>query len=196
MITVAEIGHGAEATLRLDDGRVVKDRAAKRYRHPALDERLREERTDTEARLLRAAREAGVQVPEVLDVGKTTLTLEHVEGPVLKDEFVDRDDLWERIGADIARLHRRNVIHGDLTTSNIVVRDGPVFLDFGLGTFSERVEDRATDLRLLEQVLDSTHPAVADEAMAAIIRGYRDESDDAETVLDRLDAVRGRGRYR
>lgn len=193
---MAELARGAEAVIREDERGVVKKRVPKRYRHPSLDERLRRERTDLEARLLRAAREAGVHVPEVVDVGEFELVLERVEGSVLRDVFEDERELWPRLGADIARLHRRDVIHGDLTTSNVVLRDGPVFIDFGLGTFSDRTEDRATDLRLLEQVLESTHADVAEEAREAILGGYAEEADDPDAVLERLEEVRERGRYR
>lgn len=190
------IGKGAEAELRRDGDRLIKERVVKGYRHPTLDERLREERTEQEARLLERARQAGVQTPDVLERNDTSLTMTFIDGDKLRDVFEDREDLWERIGRDIGRLHDRDIIHGDLTTSNIIVRDDePVFIDFGLGFFSQRTEDRATDLRLLYQVLEATHFTVTDAAFGAIVDGYREQYDRAEDVLDRLEDLNERGRY-
>ncbi len=191
------MSEGAEATVYRDGDRVVKERDRKDYRHPALDERLREERTGQEARLLEKARQAGVRVPEVEQTGDATLSLTALDGAVLRDVFAERDELWPVIGDYVARLHGRDIIHGDLTTSNMLVVDDTLFfIDFGLGSFSQRVEDRATDLHLLKEVLDSTHAAVADEAMDAILAAYREHADDAEDVLERYAEIEERGRYK
>lgn len=190
------IGKGAEAELRRDGDELVKDRIVKGYRHEELDQRLREERTEQEARLLERAKQAGVSVPAVIHRSGTTLTMEFIDGTKLRDIFEQRDDLWRRIGRDIARLHDRDIIHGDLTTSNILLKDDePVFIDFGLGFFSQRIEDRATDLRLLHQVLEATHFTIAEEAFSTILEGYQDQYREAEDVLERLHEVEQRGRY-
>lgn len=190
------IGKGAEAELRRDGDRLVKERVVKGYRHPDLDRRLREERTEQEARLLERAKQAGVQTPDVIDQDGTSLVMSFIDGDKLRDIFEDREDLWERIGSDIGRLHDRDIIHGDLTTSNIIVHDDePVFIDFGLGFFSQRTEDRATDLRLLYQVLEATHYTVTDAAFGAIVDGYQGQYSASEEVLDRLEDINERGRY-
>lgn len=187
---------GAEAELRKDGNSFIKDRISKGYRHPALDERLRQERTEQEATLLKRAEQAGVRTPAVIDQTDTTITLEFIDGTKLRDVFEERDDIWNRIGKDIGRLHNRDIIHGDLTTSNIIlINNEPVFIDFGLGFFSQRTEDRAVDLRLLQQVLTATHFTVADEAFTTIINGYREQYQDGETVLQRLEQIQERGRY-
>ncbi|MFB6294892.1 MAG: KEOPS complex kinase/ATPase Bud32 [Candidatus Nanohaloarchaea archaeon] len=187
---------GAEARVTVESDAVVKERISKQYRHDALDERLRRERTEQEARLLEKARQAGVNVPAVEEVDGFNLRMERVDGAVLRDVFEDRTGVWPAIGEAVARLHDRNIIHGDLTTSNMLLQGGDVyFIDFGLGFFSERVEDRATDLHLLKEVLDSTHTAVADAAMDDILAAYRGQADDADAVLERFDEIEGRGRY-
>lgn len=191
------LGRGAEATVERDGDRCIKERPIKQYRHPDIDARLREERTDQEARLLRRAEEAGVRTPEVLEVTEDTITMEYIEGPKLRDVLEDREELWPEIGEIAGRLHGRNIVHGDLTTSNMIVRDGGlVVIDFGLGGFSERVEDHATDLRLLRQMLEASHPTVHEEVFAAIVDGYTAASDDSGAVLERLEAAESRGRYR
>lgn len=194
MQTIAE---GAEATLYRDDGTVVKVREPKRYRHEELDARLRLERTEQEARLLEKARQAGVNVPRVETRGEDELALERIDGQLLKDVIEEEQAVWPLIGAAAARLHNRDVIHGDLTTSNMILSGGDLYLiDFGLGTFSQRAEDRATDLHLLKEVMDSTHTAIADDAMDVVLTAYEDHADDAEAVLERYEEIEGRGRYK
>ncbi|MDY6777564.1 MAG: KEOPS complex kinase/ATPase Bud32 [Candidatus Nanohaloarchaea archaeon] len=187
---------GAEARLTRDGDRLSKERVRKTYRHPDIDERLRTERTEQEARLLKKAEQAGVKTPEVFEQDGTTIVMEFIDGTMLRDCFEEREGLWQDFGEDIARLHARDIIHGDLTTSNVLILEGDlVFIDFGLGFFSQRIEDRATDLRLLEQVVEATHHTVAEQAMEQILTGYRSISSDPDAVMDRLAEIRGRGRY-
>ncbi len=188
---------GAEAEITFQEGEVLKERVEKGYRHPDLDERLRGERTEKESRLLQRARQAGVRVPGVDVEDDFTLVLEEIGGELLKEVFEERTEAWEEVGRGVGRLHGRNIVHGDLTTSNMILEDGEVyFIDFGLGFFSERTEDRATDLHLLKEVLESTHTEVAEEAMEEILEGYREEFEEAEEVMERYREVEGRGRYR
>lgn len=67
----------------------------------------------------------------------------------------------ERIGEALAHMHCADVIHGDLTTSNIMLRAGRdvVLIDFGLAFVSSFWEDKAVDLYVLERAFASTHPA-------------------------------------
>ena len=59
-------------------------------------------------------------------------------------------------------MHAIDVIHGDLTTSNMLLRSTSppsiVLIDFGLSYVSSLVEDKAVDLYVLERALASTHP--------------------------------------
>lgn len=191
-----QISDGAEAIIYRDGDRIVKERREKRYRHPALDERLRTERTEREARLLRKARQAGVPVPEVLAVETHTLVLEMIDGTPLRDVLERSADRWLEIGVQVGRLHGRGIIHGDLTTSNLIRTDDALYvIDFGLGFFSDRVEDQAVDLHLLREVFDSTHTAIADEAMTAVLDGYRETRDEVDAVMDRFEEIESRGRY-
>ena len=90
----------------------------------------------------------------------------------------------------LKKIHDLNIVHSDLTTSNMIVCDGQVhFIDFGLSYTSYKIEDKAVDLHLLERALDSYHYNVS--VMPHVLAAY----DDAE-VLDRLDQVERRGRYK
>lgn len=69
------------------------------------------------------------------------------------------------IGAAIGKLHDAEIVHGDLTTSNLMVRemDGELstevaLIDFGLGMMKPTLEDKAVDLYVLERAFVSTHP--------------------------------------
>lgn len=78
---------------------------------------------------------------------------------------VSHDELAVRIGQAIAKLHKASIIHGDLTTSNLMVRESNlsvVVIDFGLSYNSTLAEDRAVDLYVLERAFLSTHTEMDD----------------------------------
>jgi TP53 regulating kinase-like protein len=210
------IKKGAEANLLLEDfsevlhpageGKVVvKHRISKRYRVPDLDLSLRSSRTALEARLLSDAKRAGVPTPVVYEIDRVgmRLVMEYARGEQVKMILEDLDsskrrELCELIGGQIARLHSAGIIHGDLTTSNMIrTREGKVyFIDFGLGEYSPSVEARGVDLHLLKRTLLSTHFRVADEAFEAVISGYKREfGKRADEVLVRVKEIERRGRY-
>ncbi len=198
------ISKGAEAELYLIDYQgkraVLKRRIAKKYRHPQLDVYLRRMRTRREARNLRRAKEAGVKTPAVFHVNeeKFEIVMEFVEGERLKEylwaEKPWRDVLYE-VGKNIACMHGIDLIHGDLTTSNILVtEDGPCFLDFGLGGISRDVEDKAVDLVCFERSFTATHPELYPDGWKCILEGYA-EYELAAEVLRRAEEVKRRARY-
>jgi Kae1-associated kinase Bud32 len=205
-VTGEVISVGAEAEVRADEwlGRaaVAKQRLPKRYRDARLDERLRRERIRTEAAVMALARQAGVAVPFVydVDVASATLRIERVVGPTLRQALAQDEDgapaLLEAWGAAAGRLHAAGLVHGDLTTSNVIVRDGvPVLLDFGLSARSQDVEDHGTDLVLVERTLESTHPSRAAQWFGAFLEGYARTMPDADRVEARRREIRGRARY-
>ena len=188
---------GAEAevgpTQLLGRPAVLKRRLPKAYRHPALDAQLRAARTRAEARLLAQARRAGVRTPLVLRVDESALVLERLEGRQLK-EGLDAARLAE-LGGMIARLHARGLVHGDLTTSNVLAGpDGLALVDFGLASSNAEVEDMGGDLHVLMEALDATHPE-AEGAFARVLEGYRAAGGSGDVVRKVEEIVR-RGRYR
>ena len=119
-------------------------------------------------------------------------------------EVYETKDYWskvnnkilESIGEQISKLHDNNIIHGDLTTSNMIVKEGKVyFIDFGLGFISNKIEDKAVDLHLLKQALESKHHENWEESFNEILRGYN-KSKNFKDVINRLDKVERRGRYK
>ncbi|KAK6335391.1 serine/threonine-protein kinase bud32 [Orbilia brochopaga] len=143
------------------------------------------------------------------------------ESDVLSDSRVL--DLMRQIGETVGKLHDIDIIHGDLTTSNLMLRkerrttletnssentetesnDGGiellqgnyevVLIDFGLGQVSVSDEDKAVDLYVLERAFISTHPK-ASGLFHTILEAYKKNSLGSGIVLRRLQEVRLRGR--
>ncbi|MFQ5405726.1 MAG: L-threonylcarbamoyladenylate synthase [Candidatus Micrarchaeia archaeon] len=195
---VVFVGKGAEAEVYACsfEGRacVRKVRVAKSYRHRELDVFLRTLRTGREAKALRVARMAGVRCPVVflVDLKKCQLYEEFFQGRLLKDSwpFLKNPNVFLRQTAEfLAFMHKAGVVHGDFTTSNVmVVSLRPVVIDFGLASFSHSVEDKATDLLLFKKSVSKKHFGVFEKA-------YREKCDGAERVFARLEQVLQRGRY-
>jgi Kae1-associated kinase Bud32 len=196
------IAKGAEANLYLEDGNLIKHRIKKDYRAVELDLRLRKSRTQREAKLLKNASRAGVPVPRVhgVDLGDKKIVMEFIEGklakdmiPLLGDEGVGK--IAERIGRMIAKLHSYNIIHNDLTTSNMLLKDDELFLiDFGLGVTSTRMEDKAMDLVVLKKSLKAAHTDKYDLIWNYLLRGYK-TSKDYNGILKRIAIIEKRARY-
>jgi len=197
-----QIAAGAEAVIERSGGRIIKRRVSKNYRIPKLDTRIRAARTRSEAKLISGARRCGVPTPIIYDVdtAEHTITMEFIEGPRMKDVL----DLGmsERIGELVGRLHGCGIIHGDLTTSNLILHTGDgvgdgddriYFIDFGLGYFEKNVEAQGVDVHVLFQTFVSTHGDPGLEE--AFSRGYRRTFPDADQVLTRVREIEARGRY-
>ena len=185
---------GAEATVAIEDSRVIKRRLPKSYRHPELDARLRRERTVLEARLTSAARRVGVPTPVVYDVDteEATIVFEYVGEADLQDTLtVNR---VRDVGRHLAAIHGEGFVHGDPTTRNVRVDDQRAYLiDFGLGYHTDDVEDCAMDLHVFEQSLGGVADNV-ESLVEAFEEGYVGFGE--ESVIQQLDEIEGRGRYR
>ncbi len=185
---------GAEATIESRDGYVVKRRIPKRYRVREVDERLRRERTKSEAKLISEARRCGVPTPIIHDVTDYDIVMEYIEGPQLK-HVLDMG-LSERIGELAGRLHTSGIVHGDLTTSNMMQSGERIYLiDFGLARFDRSIEAQGVDVHVLFQTFESTHKG-HDDLIKAFSRGYQRAFNDAGGVLQRVKEIESRGRYR
>ena len=123
-----EIAKGAEAILTRENNIVKKNRIAKNYRIKTIDEKLRKQRTRSEASLIRAARRAGINVPAITDENGFEISMEFVAGSKVKGVFdKDHEKLAEKIASTVARMHENNIIHGDLTTSNMILKDNEIY---------------------------------------------------------------------
>ena len=187
---------GAEAVVTFHDGLAEKRRVPKRYRVPALDTRLIAERTRAEARLIAAARKAGVPTPVMSDITEDTIVMEQVKGMMLTQNLTE--EALQKAGRVVGKLHTSGIMHGDLTTSNIILReeDGVcVLIDFGLAQVNSEIEQRGVDIHVLYQTLESTAPDYADALKAAFASGYQETFSGAADVIAREHEIELRGRY-
>lgn len=203
------IAKGAEASLFLEDfyGRSVirKHRRPKSYRLPELDAKLRTDRTIREARLLSVARQAGIATPIIyqIDVDAATILMEYIEGQRVKELVPKltkkkRQSLFEAIGKSVARLHKHEIAHGDLTTSNMLLLSSKLvyFIDFGLASITQNLEDFGTDLHLLRRALLSTHYSHWEDCYNAFQKGYQATfGKNSDDVFHKVEAIESRGRY-
>jgi TP53 regulating kinase-like protein len=203
------ISQGAEAKIYLTgseehkDKRIIKDRIKKDYRIEEIDNQLRRFRTRREAKILSKLHKFNF-VPKVLENDeKEKLTIEYIEGPKIRDvldkEYVeDREsalDICREIARKVKLMHDNDIIHGDLTTSNMILNENAeegnkvFFIDFGLSFVSTKTEDKAVDLHLLKQALESKHYKIWKDCFNAVLEEYNNK-----LILDRLMVVEKRGR--
>ena len=201
------IAQGAEAKLyrKKGSGRadiIIKDRFPKSYRIKEIDERLRKSRTRREAKILEKLSLIGFPSPKLLNSdGHSMLGMEEIRGKKIRDILIGTNGhlLCKEIGEKIALLHNNSIIHGDLTTSNMMqsANDGKVYIiDFGLSFFSEKVEDKAVDLHLLKEALESRHWRIWEQCYNAALEGYKEKAKEGDKIIERIKIVEKRGRYR
>ena len=203
-MTSKTIFQGAEAKIILSNDFIIKDRVKKSYRIPELDEKIRKRRTKTEARLLdKASKIISSPKPFFEPQISFKIKMSFIDGKKLSDNLDtfsknNQLKLFKKIGEQIAKLHDSDIIHGDLTTSNMILdeKDNQIyFVDFGLGFISHKIEDKAVDLHLLKQALDAKHFKHSKELFKEVVKGYK-ISKDNEKVFERLKQVETRGRYK
>jgi TP53 regulating kinase-like protein len=204
------IKKGAEASLYLEDwlGQkvILKRRLSKKYRVPELDRQIQNQRTRHEPQVMHRAKEVGVPTPIVflVDLANATIIMEFVEGREVKHVLNglptdERSRLCRHIGELVGKLHSNGIVHGDLTTSNMILTplDEVVFIDFGLSDQTWELEARGVDLHLMKRAFASTHFMHAEECFEAVIAGYELIMGKKETdeVLAKIAEIERRGRY-
>src|SRR3990167_6704718 len=193
------IALGAEAKLFLEGNKIIKNRFPKSYRIREIDDKLRGFRTRREAKILQKLAAINFPAPKLLkNDERENLIIERIDGKLVKD-ILDKSDykkLCSEIGKKIAILHNNSIIHGDLTTSNMIFNKEIYFIDFGLSFFSGKAEDKAVDLHLLKEALESKHYKIWEACFKSVLEGYRKEASKSGETLKRLEAVEKRGRYR
>ena len=196
------ISQGAEAKIYLDllpYPTVHKERITKGYRHKELDKKIRTRRTRSEAKLITKATSFGINVPSVHSVDKKTQTIlmNYIEGDRLSETLNSYPEkkqfkIMQQIGEQVALLHKNNIIHGDLTTSNTILSKDKLFIiDFGLGFISTKIEDKAVDLHLIKQALEAKHFQNHKELFNQFLKTYNIKEN-----IERLKTVEKRGRYK
>ena len=183
---------------------IKKIRVSKEYRLKQIDESLRQSRTIAETRLLVASKKAGIKTPHVfeVDLENHIIIMENINGEKVKEVLYKGILLDEKlklvytVGELVGKLHKNDIIHGDLTTSNILFyKDILYFIDFGLGKFSKTIEDKAVDVLLMKKCFTSTHSEYSKEFFFAFQKGYKKIASNSASILKRTLKAEARGRH-
>lgn len=178
---------------------IIKSRIKKNYRIDQLDEKLRLERTKEEAKLLSDCKKYNVNTPYIysIDLENKQLILEKINGQTLHDVITktssedNLEKLFKNIGIMISNMHNGRIIHGDITTANILIRDDePILIDFGLGKYSNLIEDQGTDLLVFKKSLTTIIPEKSLKLFNWFLEGYNNTK-----VVKKIDEIEKRGRY-
>lgn len=183
---------GAEAKIYEKNGNIIKHRIEKKYRIKEIDLLLRKSRTNREAKVLKKLYDNKINVPKLIEKKENIIIMEKINGYKLSDVLEKKDyiSISKELGKIIKKVHNLGIIHGDLTTSNILLNKNKIFLiDFGLSFFSHKIEDKAVDLHLLEKALESKHYTIYKNCFKEILKFYNDKD-----VINRLKQVKLRGR--
>jgi Kae1-associated kinase Bud32 len=198
------IQQGAEAKIFLDKEKdiIIKDRISKSYRLPALDNKLTKQRTKAETKLLIKANQViNAPLPEK-SREYNKIIMPFIDGEKLSTSLNDfplekQKQIMKKIGESVAKLHKADIIHGDLTTSNIILKDEEIFfIDFGLGYISKKIEDKAVDVHLLKQALEAKHFQHWKELFEEFQKSYSKDYKESKQIFERMIAIEKRGRYR
>ncbi|CAF3817461.1 unnamed protein product [Rotaria sordida] len=214
------ICQGAEARLFrcLYFGRraILKERFVKTYRHPDLDNAITLQRLKGELRLLTRAKQLGIHTPSIyhVDWARRAIVMEDlheartvksvIDTLIQEQNTVKLEQLAQQIGTTIGRLHQAQIIHGDLTTSNMLLteNDQLYLIDFGLSAYipnkTQMLEALAVDLYVLERAIICTHQK-AKHFFSNILMAYKSSiSDEKQRTLtiNKYEEVRARGRKR
>jgi len=200
------IAQGAEAKIILKENFIIKNRIAKAYRHPELDKKIIKQRTKAESKLLsKASKIILVPIPEK-SKEPNVIKMPFIKGQKLSENLnkfslKKQYEIMKIIGDSIAKLHKLDIIHGDLTTSNMIFIESSkelFFIDFGLGYISRKIEDKAVDLHLLKQALEAKHFKNWNNLIKKVFHSYEKTigKHEAKKVFDRITSIEKRGRYR
>ncbi|MFX1237959.1 MAG: KEOPS complex kinase/ATPase Bud32 [Promethearchaeota archaeon] len=204
---------GAEATLFYGQwfGKdvIFKHRIAKKYRIEQLDKTIRAKRTLNEGRALIKVKNYDINCPQVYEIDpiNSIIIMKYIHGKKMKDILNELQDakikkFFTIIGHFIARLHINGHIHGDITTSNIIItpEEELYLIDFGLHDYSDSIEDKSVDLHLLKRVLLSSHGDFLNTCFTAFLEGYKEEYEKndikgVEDIIKNITIIETRGRY-
>ena len=191
---------GAESNIYLtkwyNKKAISKIRIPKIYRHRVLDDDLRRRRTISESKMITLAKEFGLRTPYIylVDPFRAEIVMEYISGT--RASKVLTSSICNEIGKFVSTLHLFNIIHGDLTPANFIVNRKITMIDMGLSFHSTRREDKAMDIRLFKEILNSTYQRYYTKFFGDFLDGYKSvNSKELEKILQRMDEIETRKRY-
>ena len=199
---------GAEATISstkwFEVSAISKIRHKKNYRPVEIDNLIRVQRTIKEANIMNKTRLLKIDVPIIyfVDPNNAEIIMEKVDGPRIKEYLdnknIDCEGIGWKIGHMVGKLHKNNIIHGDLTTSNMIIRknNNICLIDFGLANQSNKLEDKGVDIKLLKGILNSAHNDVFKIVFDNFLAGYESIMKNSfEQIISIVKQIEMRGRY-
>jgi TP53 regulating kinase-like protein len=207
------IKKGAEAVLYMGHwfghDVIFKHRIPKKYRIEELDQQIRSQRTINEARALIKIKKYGINVPQVyeIDYSNAIIIMGYVKGERLKDIMNDLSNfqkkwIFRKLGEFISKLHQNGQIHGDITTSNIILnkKEKIYLIDFGLHEYSDSIEDKSVDLHLFKRVLIASHGDDYKFCFKMFLEGYKnayvkEKRSLSKSIIKNIKIIETRGRY-
>lgn len=196
---------GAEAKITEKKDEIKKERIIKKYRNTKLDEQIRKKRTKSEIKIMKKLKDV-INVPELKTKQETfTIYMEKIEGDKLSQKLneyskkIQKEIMFE-LGKIIFKMHEKEIVHGDLTTSNIIYNKNNkkiYLIDFGLSSFNAKIENKGVDIHLLKQALEAKHFHNWKILFSEFEKGYKKiNSENATQILDKLKIIEKRGRYK
>lgn len=191
---------GAEATIILQNNKISKKRDIKNYRIEKINNKLIKSRTKKEIKIIKQL-EKIIPVPKILEESKNEneILMSYIPGEKLSeklDNLKSKLIIAKKIGENLSKMHNLGIIHGDLTTSNMIIdKKNLYFIDFGLSFYSNKTEDKATDLHLIKEALEAKHFKYHKKLFEKILEGYK-KAESYKKILERLNKVEIRGRYK
>ena len=188
------IAEGAEAKIYLIENKLRKIRIEKNYRIKEIDEKLRKKRNKREFKVYSKLYENGVNVPKPIELNEREFyfDFEYIKGSILKNTI--NETKIENAFKQIIKIHNLDIIHGDLTTLNMIDSDSKIYIiDFGLSEFTYKVEDKAVDLNLFFNCIKNEHPNLY-KAKSKLEELYLNKANNSKNVIDRLNQIEKRGR--
>ena len=175
---------------------ISKVRNKRSYRHPDLERRLVTERLRSESRVIERLLSKGISVPALYEVNieKSQIIMELIDGITLEkglrtDKFHDYLVSSAKV---LSQIHSSGVVHGDPTTSNFMISEKIYAIDFGLSTFNDDAESRASDIRVFLESLEAHHSEISGREI--FIEAYS-AWESSKEVLEALEVLELRGRY-
>ena len=181
---------------------IIKHRVSKSYRTKEIDDKLRNIRTKEEARLIHDSKKVGVKTPFIysIDLVNYDIIMENINALQLQEIIENNSkeylkNIMKNIATSVKKIHEADIIHGDLTTANILISDNDLYLiDFGLGKYSNLLEDKGTDLLVFKKSLTTIIPDESENLFNIFLEEYNDnilESEHLNNIINSHIKVEG-----